>query len=115
MQSLQICNISQEPINERYFYFRVFGHKDDLLLYQDAYNTDSKKELSDDRKKEIEKQAQSLEVLDALFRLGFPEEEEGTYLYKDMIVKAIQYMNGFDVRGISISEEELLRQIANRK
>lgn len=52
-----------------------------------------------------------MEVLDFLEKLGFSIDNPGTYLYKDMVVKAMDYLNGTDNFGNSISRDELLQQM----
>lgn len=107
MQSLQICNISQEPVSDLNFYFIGTASKNTLELYQSVYNTGLTETLS-------EVQLKEMEVLDTLLRLGFPANEEGTYLYKDMIMKAIQWLDGFDDRKEPISESQLLQQMQTK-
>ena len=52
-----------------------------------------------------------MEVLSVLDRLSFPLQDVGTYLFKDMIVKAIQELDGYDAFGNVITEDELLHQM----
>lgn len=56
---------------------------------------------------------QDMEVLNFLERLGFSIEEAGTILYKNMIIKAMHYLNGTDDFGKSISRDQLLQQMKN--
>ena len=104
MQSLQICNISQEPEEQLFFNFRAVDLKEDNLAQYAMYSSGSSGTLS-------ERQLLEMEVLDNLFRLGFPHNEEGTYLYKDMIMKAIHHLDGFDDLGQPMTEDELLAQM----
>lgn len=107
MQSLQICNISQVPVGDLNFYLIGTTSKNTLALYQSVYNTGLTETLS-------EVQLKEMEVLNTLFKLGFPAREEGTYLYKDMIMKAIQLLDGFDDRKEPISESQLLQQMQTK-
>lgn len=92
MQSLKIDTIGQEP-EEKLFYWIYGNNYEELLSGMPA---------------------QDVEVLDILFKLGFPKDERGTYCYKDMIVQAIHHLDGFDVRHDPISEDELLKQMQSK-
>lgn len=54
---------------------------------------------------------QEMKTLDILTKLGFPLTEVGTFLYKDMIMKAIKYLDGIDGYGNPISPGELREQM----
>lgn len=54
---------------------------------------------------------QEMEVLEILEALGFPMDEAGTILYKNMIIKAMHHLNGIDDFGNSISRDQLLEQM----
>lgn len=76
---------------------------EDIMSYAD-YKSGSADTLSKER-------LQEMQVLDSLYKLGFPANEEGTYLYKYMIMKALHHLDGFDDIGLPISEENLLAQM----
>ena len=56
---------------------------------------------------------QEMEVLEFLDNLGFPLNEPGTILYRNMIIKAMHHLNGTDDFGNSLSREQLLKQMKN--
>ncbi len=85
-------------------FLALFQYERDRKDYR-TYCRGSLSEFSEERLQEIK-------VLDTLIKLGFPEDGIGTYYYKEMIFKAVQYLNnGVDDLGIPISEDELLSQM----
>lgn len=103
----QYNNTSAEDICPLYAnpYVREMVQTDiaDLNIYQNGGTS----VFSSDRLKEMQ-------ILDVLSNLKFPMDEDGTYLYKCMIVKAMKYLDGLDSFGNYISEEDLLAQMQNK-
>lgn len=58
-----------------------------------------------------EDRLQQMEVLSILEKLNFPMNEIGTYFFKDMIVKALRYLDGSDDFGHYISQDTLLQEL----
>lgn len=58
-----------------------------------------------------EKKLLEMEVIGVLDKLNFPLCEVGTYLFKDMIVKAIHELDGYDYFGNLLTEDALLMQM----
>ena len=56
---------------------------------------------------------QEMQILEILEKLGFPLDSNGTHLYKNMILKAIHHLHGFDDFNNPISKNELLAQMKN--
>lgn len=104
MQYLQTRSKDQRPV-ETLYYNHALAHirNNDMMDYA-IYQTGSTENLTDEK-------LQEMQVLDSLFKLGFPKDEIGTFLYKSMIMKAIHHLDGVDDIGQEISEEELLSQM----
>lgn len=102
MQYLQTR--SKNPVETLYYNHALAHIKDTDMMNYAIYKSGSTENLTDEK-------LQEMQVLDSLFKLGFPKDNEGTFLYKSMIKKAIHHLDGFDDIGHEISEEELLRQM----
>lgn len=72
----------------------------------EKFKSGSLDELSEDR-------LEQMEVLAMLEKLSFPMDSMGTYLYKDMIVKVMRYLDGQDDLGHALDEAELLQELKN--
>ena len=92
---------SQESVFSRGFFLSTIrSEKDDYL----SYKLGSLENVSEER-------LQEMEVIEVLEKLGFPLDSVGTYLFKDMIVKAMKELDGRDAFGREISPDELLQQM----
>ena len=58
-----------------------------------------------------EDRLQHMEILSVLERLNFPMDEIGTYFFKDMIVKAVRYLDSRDDFGNYVSQDTLLQEL----
>lgn len=58
-----------------------------------------------------EERLHDMEILSILDGLGFPMDNIGTYLYKNMIVKVVHHLGGTDSFGQAISQDKLLQQL----
>lgn len=56
---------------------------------------------------------EDLEILSILDKLGYPMNEVGTYLYKELILHVLKFLQGNSVRGEILSEEEIKVQLRN--
>ena len=72
----------------------------------EKFKSGSLDELSEDR-------LEQMEVLAMLEKLSFSMDSMGTYLYKDMIVKVMRYLDGQDDLGHALDEAELLQELKN--
>ena len=99
MQKLK-SNNGNDSIYSGFFHSYAYEERRDY----EKYKSGSLDELSEDR-------LVQMEVLDVLEKLSFPMDKMGTYLYKDMIVKVMRYLNGVDDLGHDISEQELLQEL----
>ncbi len=108
MSSLRIYNINKTEREDNFFSLDELMpfNKEKLAKYGKYYNG-AEDALS-------ERELLELKVLDILFKLGFPREKDGTYLFQDVIIKAIHYLDGFDDFNHPISEEELLKQMQTK-
>ena len=93
-------NNGNDSIYSGFFHSYAYEERRDY----EKYKSGSLDELSEDR-------LVQMEVLDVLEKLSFPMDKMGTYLYKDMIVKVMRYLNGVDDLGHDISEHELLQEL----
>ena len=58
-----------------------------------------------------EEQLNNVETLGLLFDLGFPKDEPGTYLFKNMVLKARRYLGGSDDYGDKITSKDLVNLV----
>jgi len=72
----------------------------------DKFKNGMLNEISKERKVEME-------TLDLLENLGYPMEELGTYLYKNMIVNIIGYLNNVKNQNEIIDIREKIQQLKN--
>lgn len=91
----------QNSISTRGYFLGII--EDDRCDYF-KYQTGSLENVSEER-------MQEMEVLKILEGLGFPTQEVGTYLFKDMIMKAARELDGYDAFGNPITPEGLLEQM----
>lgn len=79
----------------------TFSEKKEYFDYKDGKLTN----LSD-------KQKQEMNILTLLEEIGYPMEEIGTYFYKNMIVKVIEYLETLDNNNIN-DYQKLILQLKN--
>lgn len=107
MQYLQTRSINEEKEEPLYYNFTIAKIKNHDIMTYAIYETGSIESFSDEK-------LQEMQVLSSLYKLGFPVDEEGTYLYKSMIMKALHHLDGFDDIGHPITEDELLNQMQSK-
>ena len=98
-------NLSRSCKNKDSIYngFLMQLANEDKACYE-KYKSGSLEDFSEER-------LEQMEILSVLERLSFPMDEVGTYLFKDIIVKAKRYLNGTDDFGKPISQEMLLQEL----
>ena len=104
MQYLQTRSKNQRDVETLYYNYALAYIRDNDMMDYTIYKSGSTENLTDEK-------LQEMQVLDSLFKLGFPKDDEGTFLYKSMIMKAIHHLDGYDDIGQEISEEELQNQM----
>lgn len=100
MHNLNRSNSSKESLYSGFLMNLVYDDKQDYAKYKAG----SFESFSEDR-------LEQMEILSNLEKLSFPMEEVGTYFFKDMIVKAMRYLDGTDDFGNPISQSELLQEL----
>lgn len=83
-------------------YFRFNRSKQDYINYRFGNLIDA----SEDKLLEME-------ILSLLDRLGYPMNEIGTYLYKEVILSLVEYMNNIGNKGNVSSYLDLTEQLNN--
>lgn len=100
MQNLNKSNSSKESLYSGFLINLAYEEKQDYAKYKAG----SSEEFSEDR-------LVQMKILSTLEKLSFPMNEVGTYFFKDMVVKAMRYLDGTDDFGSPISQSELLKEL----
>lgn len=99
MQYLQ-TNTMEQLADVLPYNFSIEGLKNDNLRDYELFKLGSTEGFT-------KKKLQKMQVLDSLYRLGFPVNDGGTYLYQAMIVKALHLLDGTDSINVEITEDSL--------